>query len=210
MNHYTAFAANVLSYSLNIDNEKIKNFCINYKKVNDDKGRKHSNRGGYQSKLIWGNNLSKLKELYELFDHTLYNCNNFFKSYANTNKYELYLDGAWLNVNPKNSYNSEHLHPHAYYSCVYYVCCDDKSGKIRFFHPCQFFEYDWKISYIQKENANKLFEFSENVWFKAENKQLLIFPSWLKHSVDRNDSDIDRISIAMNICVKEKNEINKL
>jgi len=205
MEKYSLFSTNILRHSLDIDNEQIKNFCLDYQKTHGDDGRKVSNVGGYQSKLIWGNDLSKLKELYSLFDHTLYHCNNYFDSYAKTDEYELYLDGAWLNINPKHTYNSEHLHPHAYYSCVYYVQCDEESGPIRFYHPCEFFEYDWKINYLKDEDTlEKLGAFSHNVWFKTKEKELLIFPSWSKHSVDPNESENDRISIAMNICVRKK------
>ena len=33
---------------------------------------------------------------------------------------------------------------------------------------------------------------------KAEESKFFLFPSWIKHSVERNESDKERISIAFN------------
>ena len=71
-----------------------------------------------------------------------------------------------------------------------------KSGDLIFHHPSDFsMTYTWDDSVISNFK-----EHNSGAWIlpPVEN-QLVMFPSWLQHSVEDNLSDEERISIAFNL-----------
>ena len=93
----------------------------------------------------------------------------------------------------KNSYNQAHIHPNNLLSSVYYVKAPKNCGKIIFNNPNQ-------ISLNRFPKDLKKTEFSANLQ-KIEPREgvLLLFPSYLWHSVEPNLSDEDRIIVSFNI-----------
>ena len=105
------------------------------------------------------------------------------------------IQSAWFNIGNGNATNSQHNHPKAFLSGVYHLKTTEQSGPIRFHRgPTDAFI----IQSMSK--ATELNELNSSVAVvPAVAGQLLIFPSWLEHSVDANSDDEDRISIAFNI-----------
>jgi alcohol dehydrogenase YqhD (iron-dependent ADH family) len=65
-------------------------------------------------------------------------------------------------------------------------------------------QYDWGNDVIEKYN-----EHNSCVWnIKPAQNQLILFPSWLNHSVERNLNKKDRMCIAFNL-IREPNDENK-
>ena len=100
------------------------------------------------------------------------------------------LSNYWINVNPKNTFNFAHNHPHSYFSAVLYLKTPENSGSISFDRPDML--QDYIVPVILNHNNSPLFKVT------PEAGMLLIFPSFLKHSVDMNLNDEERISIAFN------------
>ena len=101
---------------------------------------------------------------------------------------------GWINVNPKGGSNNLHSHPNSHWSGVLYVQQPSEvegfSGMIEFVNPNQ----------EGRELAKILpkMGFDNMVRIRPRTGQLVIFPSYLLHSVYPNKSNQDRITIAFN------------
>lgn len=102
---------------------------------------------------------------------------------------------GWCNINYKGCWNFPHTHPGSYFSCAYYVSAP---------HDCQsniYFE-DPRVQRTQIEIFEDFDELNEvnnvSAMIKPQESELLIFPSWLKHFVNPNQSEDVRISVSCN------------
>ena len=87
-----------------------------------------------------------------------------------------------------------HSHPNCFFSGVFYVKCPPNCGRAIFIHPAR--EIKYTFSNDQVESFNE-FNSSAHAVDPQENK-MIMFPSWVDHYVEPNQSDEDRISIAFN------------
>ena len=106
------------------------------------------------------------------------------------------ITSAWSIINKKNASNERHIHSNNYISAVYYVSAPKNCGDILFHDPRQ-------AKIIRKPNtikANKLN--AEVINITPQSGLLVLFPSYLYHSVAKNNSDEERIIISFNIDIK--------
>ena len=105
----------------------------------------------------------------------------------------LTIYNSWVNVNGRGAYNARHIHSRSYVSGVYYLRAPENCGDIIFHTPLIAKEMiDAKYSEFSAISANKLV-------YPATAGRGYIFPSWIGHSVEPNNSDEDRISISFNV-----------
>jgi uncharacterized protein (TIGR02466 family) len=167
-----------------VDNYELKNWAYDRKK--NDVGRRLSNFGGYQSDDIRKGVNPQVDKLVDYLNQEVKNLS------AQVSLPQLEIKNIWLNINPPGSYNELHTHAGAVLSGVYYVDATDKQGNIQFersdnaeYHLPPYIE---KINYFNSTRAT----------YAAKTGGLYIFPSWLKHSVQGNQSHTDRISMSFN------------
>lgn len=99
---------------------------------------------------------------------------------------------CWVNVNPKYASNKIHDHANCLFSGVYYVKTPENCGNLMFYDPRS-------ARTFYKPNVQNFTAYTADaVAHAAEAGLLLIFPSWLKHGVEPNLSDEDRVSISFN------------
>jgi len=185
-----------------VDNKTVIEYCNNYQKNNPS--REVSNIGGYQSNDLSGN----IPELNEVFKNVLQWSNKEFSKYGKKNQYTPVISNAWININQKNTYNTPHDHPGCYYSFVYYAKVPSNSGNINFYHPSQTMPHNWSDKHFKNERNDMEDSICYRVWKEPVNGLMIMFPSWLKHSVDMNKSNEDRISIAINTHIESINYEN--
>ena len=101
----------------------------------------------------------------------------------------------WAIINKKNTFNQTHNHPNTYLSAAYYVKAPNDCGDIQFHEPNEVKKFRHPV--IEKKNELNSSGFS----VKAEEGNLLVFPSYLYHSVGKNLSSEDRIVISFNVDV---------
>ena len=115
--------------------------------------------------------------------------------------YRLKIGTMWSIINPPNSSNRAHIHPGCIWSGVYYVQAPRNSGRIEFIDP-RTQNMMTPVEYIPGTRRPR------NCWSKVHYEpvagRMLIFPSWLYHSVDPNRSrakgkDADRIIVSFNL-----------
>tara|TARA_Y100000004_G_scaffold87877_1_gene98497 strand:- start:3087 stop:3683 length:597 start_codon:yes stop_codon:yes gene_type:complete len=175
----------------NIDNKVVSDYCYNYQKNNPS--REVSNIGGYQSDDLKGD----IPEFYDIFKNIIQlTCEEFAKN-GKTDEFRPYISNSWININQPNTYNTLHDHPKSFYSFVYYVKVPPNSGNINFHHPSPTIGHTWEGNHF-KDDRHMEDTVCFRIWKQPVNGLLVMFPSWLKHSVDINGSNEDRISIAVN------------
>jgi uncharacterized protein (TIGR02466 family) len=103
---------------------------------------------------------------------------------------------SWINFFYPNQSEHQHNHYTNFLSGVYYVKATSESGAYRFFDPASQ-KVMWKSMFLN--NAKTNFN-NQNVGeYLPENGKLIVFPSWLEHSVLANKTNEIRISIAFNV-----------
>lgn len=156
----------------------------------DPEGALLSNRGGWQSARH--SNVGPLTQ--SLKDVLLPHVKQYYRECFRSKSTDvLKITGMWANVNPKNTYNTEHVHPGAQVSGVLYVKVPENPSHINFFNPNK------SLKMAQSEDFEEINRYnSESYFFEPTVGRLLLFPSWLAHSVDISTSEGERISIAFN------------
>ena len=103
------------------------------------------------------------------------------------------ITGCWANMNPPNATHGTHSHPNNFPSGVYYLRTNTGADTINFHDPRP------QREIIKPAVTELTVENTDQVVVKVRDGTLLIFPSWLAHSVDANRSNETRISISFNV-----------
>lgn len=170
-----------------LDNNALESFA--YELKDKDKGVQISNYLGWQSNPIaYGTST--------VFDNFVTHLNTQISECCKDSGLpEVELYNIWVNINPKGAYNHLHNHAGALLSGVYYVKSEEGNGNI-------FFERSDNAEYFLPPLAQPNYFTSTATTYKSITSALYIFPAWLKHSVQPNMLDSDRISISFNYGVK--------
>ncbi len=112
-----------------------------------------------------------------------------------------YITQSWLNYTETNQFHHKHAHPNSLVSGVFYINCDDKFDKIKFFKD--------RYQTIKPEIKDWNIWNSESWWFSVKTGDVILFPSSLTHMVETKEGTNTRISLAFNIFVKGKIGVNK-
>ena len=118
------------------------------------------------------------------------------------NNIKPYITQSWLNYTETNQYHHKHAHPNSLISGVFYINCDEKFDKIKFFKRNN---YETIKIEIKKWNLWN----SENWWFPIKTGDIIMFPSSLTHMVENKQGSNTRISLAFNVFIKGKVGDNK-
>ena len=103
------------------------------------------------------------------------------------------ITGCWATILAKGALHKAHSHQNNFLSGVYYVRTQPGADTINFHDPrSQTYVIRPPVVELSAENTDQ-------VVVKVTNGTLLIFPSYLEHSVDDNMSEEERISISFNI-----------
>jgi uncharacterized protein (TIGR02466 family) len=108
------------------------------------------------------------------------------------------IKSMWAIINEKEAWNQKHHHSNSDISAAYYVDAHDNCGDIVFYDPRPARVYKHPIP-IKPNNLNATVNS-----IKPEPGLLVLFPSYLEHSVNPNMSDKKRIVVSFNLSL-EKN-----
>jgi uncharacterized protein (TIGR02466 family) len=172
---------------IGIDNTSIKKYCLEVK--SQKQGIVISNKGGWHSQeLIF----PILKELETLLSNLTLFVNDV--TALHTGIHNLTLGNWWININNKHDYNGIHDHQNSILSGVYYVSVPQSNMGNLILHRGDNAEYFLNSRVKMKPTSfNKI-----SLECPIKESMFYLFPSWIKHSVERNESDQERISIAFN------------
>jgi uncharacterized protein (TIGR02466 family) len=103
------------------------------------------------------------------------------------------ITNMWANIYGQEKYVPEHIHNNSFYSGVFYVQADHNCGNIVWKDP----------AYISKTMSSRLSTGFPSEPFthtqQVESGMICLFPSWLPHSTQPNQSNTDRVILSFNI-----------
>jgi len=104
----------------------------------------------------------------------------------------------WANVNPPGGMNRAHVHPNCLWSGVYYIKAPKNSGHLKIDDPRASAAM---VRPNQKKGPVPPRLFRETHYEPVAGR-CIMFPSWLMHCVDPNQSNDIRISVSFNFLQK--------
>ena len=142
------------------------------------------------SSKTWGDNVDTTFNTIDniIVNNNLFLLNSFitsvakeFDKYIGSNAYEIVLKDSWINCNKPNQHQDIHDHLPGYISGVYYLKTNGQDGNLRIIPPTQIMSiYQNHMEYQPKEG------------------RIILFPSWVQHSVKSNLTNLNRISVSFN------------
>jgi uncharacterized protein (TIGR02466 family) len=105
----------------------------------------------------------------------------------------LELDSLWINILERGGAHASHIHPHSVISGTYYVAVPDGAGAIRFEDPRHAMMMAAPPRKPRARIENRSF-----VEIRPKPGMVVMWESWLRHDVPRNDAQEPRISISFN------------
>jgi uncharacterized protein (TIGR02466 family) len=103
------------------------------------------------------------------------------------------ITACWATILAPGAEHKVHYHPNNFLSGVYYVRTCAGANTINFHDP------RGQAGIIRPPVTKLTAENTDQVVVRVNNGTLLVFPSWLRHSVDANTSKDERISISFNV-----------
>jgi len=152
---------------------------------------------GYQST----NTLHEVLELYPLFE---YICQMGYKACSDLDfiDCDIALTSAWLNINDsRQCMNLEHVDEDIF-SGVFYLKVPKESGKLVISNPS--LNRMWggiKLRYQKNQFTGEI------ISIEPVEGNIILFPSYLPHSVETNNHDEEYISISFNLIALPKGSI---
>ena len=180
------FPTHVYGKDVQLDNNKMAQDIINWS--NQDPGVSKTNYKGWHSTTDMANKPEYQQLVKELFkmQEEIFNNEHLDRSSR--------LGNMWANINPPGGMNQPHIHPNALFSGVYYIKSPIKSGRLKIYDPRPGVQF---IMPIRKPgNPGK------DLWREANidpvEGRIIMFPAWLWHAVEENQSNDIRISVSFN------------
>lgn len=155
----------------------------------DPRGVANTNVNGWQSP----NNLQSLEQFRDMNIRIL----QVVERIAESQRFDANLDlrlQAWVNISPPGASNKLHYHANCHFSGVYYISLKaPECGSIYFRDPRV-------ASRMLSYPSHQPTEFTtDEVRMRPEEGRMYVFPGWLEHGVEVNQSDQDRVSISFNV-----------
>tara|TARA_R110000787_G_scaffold75093_1_gene166574 strand:+ start:1923 stop:2555 length:633 start_codon:yes stop_codon:yes gene_type:complete len=120
----------------------------------------------------------------------------YFKNVINSkNKIKPYITQSWLNITKKEQYHHKHKHNNSIISAVLYIDANEKYDSINFHRDDK---YD--MFHLSPKEYNV---FNAGSWtYPVFPGQLIMFPSYVEHSVSKKEHPNSRMSLSFNVFVK--------
>ena len=171
-------------------NQELERDIVTWSK--QDKGIVRTNVQGWHSTT----NMHELPE-YQKLVRMLYECQ---KTIYEQEHYESepFLGNMWANINPPGGMNRAHQHPNSLWSGVYWIKTPKDCGDLKIDDP-----RSSAAMCRPRQKPGKLpTRLHRETHYKPIAGRCIMFPSWLMHCVDPNQSNDIRISVSFNFMQK--------
>ena len=136
--------------------------------------------------------LHELAELSGFFDY-INDATNAVLEFLKIGYREVEVTACWATINAPGRGHAKHAHPNSFLSGVYYLQTQSGADTINFHDPRV------QTAVIRPPVTELVAANADQVVISVTDGTLLLFPSWLEHSVDVNASPRMRISVSFNI-----------
>ena len=157
-----------------------------------DKGITRTNVQGWHSTT----NMHELPQFKKLVD-MLYECQRTVYQQEHYES-EPFLGNMWANINPPGGMNRAHQHPNSLWSGVYYIKAPKNSGHLKIDDP----RATAAMSRPRQKEGPMPARLFRETHYEPIAGRCIMFPSWLMHCVDPNNSNDIRISVSFNFLQK--------
>tara|TARA_B100001094_G_C17750803_1_gene585688 strand:- start:52 stop:633 length:582 start_codon:yes stop_codon:yes gene_type:complete len=182
----TFFPTNIYAKDIQLDNNLLTQQIVNWSKV--DEGVKKTNMNGWHSPTTMHQ-----KEEYTPLIKELYNMmHEVWKEEWLDRK--PFLGNMWANINYSGGYNRPHIHPNSLFSGVYYVKTQDNCGNLVVNDPRPGIQTTMP-SRVKGRPPKDLWREAHIAPYTG---RIIMFPAWLWHAVENNNSNDTRISVSFN------------
>ena len=159
---------------------------------NQDKGIVRTNVQGWHSTTNM-HELPQFKKLVEM----LYECQRTVYQQEHYES-EPFLGNMLANVNPPGGMNRAHQHPNSLWSGVYYIKAPKNCGHLKIDDP----RASASMCRPRQKEGKKPSRLYRETHYEPIAGRCIMFPSWLIHCVDPNESNDIRISVSFNFLQK--------
>ncbi len=173
-------------------NEMMFNY-IKEEQIRDQSGINKSNNKGWHSKDF---NMQEAEPKEFISNISTYIEKTITDMSWEKEKQTIKISNMWAIVNTGGSTNSKHQHGNSTISGAYYVSAPKSCGDIVFYDP-----RPAPVFYYPKATSSNLLNAQVNSITPKEGA-LILFPSYVDHSVNENLSNEERIVISFNIIVQ--------
>lgn len=177
-------------------NKELKEEAIKISQIDEDgqKWSKKNYKGGYTS---YGS-MSQLHQFSTTFEILEKEINKHVRKFArhlemDIDPKELKMTSCWINIMPTDVIHTMHIHPLSVISGTYYVQTPKSCSSIKFEDP----RLDSFMASPPRKHGAKDHNLRH---YSLEPKEgnIVLFESWLRHEVPKNDASKERISISFN------------
>ena len=180
------FPTNIYGKDVKLDNQMLANEIVMWSKK--DKGVVKTNMNGWHSQT----NMHTFPQFKPLVD-ALYEMQNEVYKEEWLDRKPL-LGNMWANINYPGGYNRPHVHPNCLFSGVYYVKSQPGAGQLVVNDPRP------GIQTMMPTRVKG--QPPKHLWREAHIDpvpgRIIMFPAWLWHCVEPNQSNDIRISVSFN------------
>ena len=184
------FPTQIYIKQFNLDNRELERNVVEWSKK--DAGLQKTNVNGWHSP----SDMHKKPEYVNLAEALFHMQFDIYKEECLDN--EPHLGNMWANINPPGGYNRPHMHPNSLWSGVYYVKTPKNCGHLKVEDP----KSVSLMSMPRRKDGPLESYLWREVHFEPVAGRLIMFPSWLNHCVDPNQSNDIRISVSFNFMQK--------
>ena len=157
-----------------------------------DKGIVRTNVQGWHSTTNM-HELPQFKKLVEM----LYECQRTVYQQEHYES-EPFLGNMWANINPPGGMNRAPQHPNSLWSGVYYIKAPKNCGHLKIDDP----RASAAMCRPRQKEGKKPSRLYRETHYEPIDGRCIMFPSWLMHCVDPNESNDIRISVSFNFLQK--------
>ncbi len=180
------FPTLIYAKDVNLDNRTFEKEIIEWSKK--DKGVKKTNVNGWHSET----NMHELPQFKSLIDELYKMQFDMFKEEWLDRKPR--LGNMWANINYQGGYNRPHVHPNSLFSGVYYIKASNGCGNL----VCNDPRPGIQTVMPSRKNGQPPKHLWREVHLEPKEGRIIMFPAWLWHGVEPNESNDIRISVSFN------------
>ena len=190
------YRADLRNFGDKIDQGELASTCLSTAS-DDEAGQKWSDDNNFAGYTSYAS-LNDLDWRYSIFKDLIKILNKHVKTFVkdlefDLNNKKIKLDSLWINILPFGGIHTSHLHPHSVISGTTYISMPKGTSAIKFEDPRLAM---MMASPSQKENARP--ELKNFIYIEPKLGEVLLWESWLRHEVQMNMADEERISVSFN------------
>jgi uncharacterized protein (TIGR02466 family) len=163
----------------------------------DGAGREWSKQNYHSSYTSYGS-WDQLYRLSSEFEKLQKKIDSHVMKYAKSLDYDLpkgalKMNSMWVNIMRPGAQHTAHIHPHSVISGTYYLQTPPGCSSIKFEDPRLGFFMNAPVVKQSAKKANQRY-----VSLQPRAGDLILFESWLRHEVPRNETKKPRLSVSFN------------